>query len=135
MYLVSHKKYLSISGCNRTFEISSVTRIHGTSRLHFCFYNFTSIQSNHVIRITFNLPQSGTTAKVYDHGVECKNNYIHVGNNPRTINVKTMTSYKFCGGSKPPQIVSRRQSAWVVYDTNRRFRHIDFTVESLPKGK
>ena len=133
--------FLLITGCDLTLEVAafSVTNMtyKSAGNTTTCQYNITSTNEEHLIRLTF--PQghhniNDVTNSKHKSSTNCIDDYIHIGNNIQAVNMESMTSYLFCGDDYPPQIVSRRHTAWVVIKHAQDINTVDFVIESLPKG-
>ena len=72
-----------------------------------------------------------------EESAECSEDYLHVGNNMNFKNMKSLTSYKFCGREPPLEIVSRRNEMWIIFKTNSTGFHAGFLLhyQVLPQGK
>ena len=83
------------------------------------------------IRLTFNEEFD------IEDSIECREDYLHVGNNVNLKNVKSLTSYKFCGQKPPLEIVSRRNELWIIFRSNGDGFNGGFslTYQVLAEGK
>ena len=83
------------------------------------------------MRITFN-----ATFHI-EEDRQCSKDYVHVGNSRYTVDMNTLTSYKFCGDKAPGEIVSRQRKMWVAFRSNDHLSRAGFslTYEILPEGE
>ena len=105
-----------------------------------CFYFITTDHNSQIV-LTFTPVYQRTHDQIADEystqlSESCNDteSYIHIGNNRYSFNVKSWSSFLFCGDHHPPQFVSMTQAVWVVlYHPNNI--SVDFQIEALPKGK
>ena len=83
------------------------------------------------IRLTFN------DGFDIEDSPECREDYLHVGNNMNFINMKSLTSYKFCGQKPPLEIVSRYNELWIIFKSNGYGLNSGFSLnyEVVEEGK
>ncbi len=74
-----------------------------------CEYQLKVFQPDQRIKLTFVGEFSIASSE------ECKEDFLHVGNNMNLINIRSLTSYKICGKDPPKEIVSRSNEMWLVF--------------------
>lgn len=111
--------------------ILQVPSLANTSRTFHCRILLGTRAKGFRVRLAFNATLRPSP------NLSCETDYIHVGNSRYTIDMKTVTSYKFCGGTQLQEVVSRGQVLWVVLRSMSEgyFSGLNFRYDILPNGK
>ena len=90
-----------------------------------------SVPSDYRIKLT-----SNATFDV-EYSKDCRDDYLHIGNNFNFINRKSLTSQIFCGDRPPEYFVSRHSELWILFKSDYKGYNHGFSLlyTVLPKGK
>ena len=128
--------FISARVCNKSLHLPAYAT--GSLVLHtlygkhgsYCIVKIYAEDASFRVRLTFD-----NTADVTRKDLTYSNrSYLHLGNNKKSVDIESLTSYKVCLGSPVKEFVSRGPATWLVLSSEMSSAFLSFSYEILPEG-